>query len=200
MNPSHPVILISRSAKVSTATRLFVVAISLVISATLTSACTSTPTQDNEATESESSLVSKSQSTPVVADQHTPETEHEVLLRDSVTLLDNLSGTLEFVEDEETAWSVRPDMDDLVAQMHTLKSKRQQLGRIPSQIKHSSQFTTRYLQMMNSWSRFAAHAGRLAQNPGAMVHLRDPIQELLLFFDDITTLRRSSPQEIPNSH
>ena len=198
MNPSHPVILISRSAKVSTATRLFVVAISLVISATLTSACTSTPTQDNEATESESSLVSKS--TPVVTDQHTPETEHEVLLRDSVTLLDNLSGTLEFVEDEETAWSVRPDMDDLVAQMHTLKSKRQQLGRIPSQIKHSSQFTTRYLQMMNSWSRFAAHAGRLAQNPGAMVHLRDPIQELLLFFDDITTLRRSSPQEIPNSH
>ena len=173
-------------------------AILLVISATLTSACTSTPTQDHEATESESSLMSKS--TPVVDDQHNPETEHEVLLRDSGTLLDNLSGTLEFVEDEETAWSVRPDMDDLVAQMHTLKSKRQQLGRIPSQIKNSSRFTTRYLQMMNSWSRFVAHAGRLAQNPGAMVHLRDPIQELLLFFDDITTLRRSSPQEVPNSH
>ena len=198
MNPSHPAILISRSTKVSITTGLFVVAILLVISATLTSACTSTPTQDHEATESESSLVSKS--TPVVDDQHNPETEHEVLLRDSGTLLDNLSGTLEFVEDEETAWSVRPDMDDLVAQMHTLKSKRQQLGRIPSQIKNSSRFTTRYLQMMNSWSRFVAHAGRLAQNPGAMVHLRDPIQELLLFFDDITTLRRSSPQEVPNSH
>lgn len=198
MNPSHPAILISRSTKVSITTGLFVVAILLVISATLTSACTSTPTQDHEATESESSLMSKS--TPVVDDQHNPETEHEVLLRDSGTLLDNLSGTLEFVEDEETAWSVRPDMDDLVAQMHTLKSKRQQLGRIPSQIKNSSRFTTRYLQMMNSWSRFVAHAGRLAQNPGAMVHLRDPIQELLLFFDDITTLRRSSPQEVPNSH
>ena len=198
MNPLHPAILISRSTKVSITTGLFVVAILLVISATLTSACTSTPTQDHEATESESSLMSKS--TPVVDDQHNPETEHEVLLRDSGTLLDNLSGTLEFVEDEETAWSVRPDMDDLVAQMHTLKSKRQQLGRIPSQIKNSSRFTTRYLQMMNSWSRFVAHAGRLAQNPGAMVHLRDPIQELLLFFDDITTLRRSSPQEVPNSH
>ena len=198
MNPSHPAILISRSTKVSITTGLFVVAILLVISATLTSACTRTPTQDDEATESESSLMSKS--TPVVDAQHNPETEHEVLLRDSGTLLDNLSGTLEFVEDEETAWSVRPDMDDLVAQMHTLKSKRQQLGRIPSQIKNSSRFTTRYLQMMNSWSRFVAHAGRLAQNPGAMVHLRDPIQELLLFFDDITTLRRSSPQEVPNSH
>ncbi len=143
MNPLHPAILISRSTKVSITTGLFVVAILLVISATLTSACTSTPTQDHEATESESSLMSKS--TPVVDDQHTPETEHEVLLRDSGTLLDNLSGTLEFVEDEETAWSVRPDMDDLVAQMHTLKSKRQQLGRIPSQIKNSSRFTTRYL-------------------------------------------------------
>mgnify|MGYP003311976270 FL=1 len=120
MNPSHPAILISRSTKVSITTGLFVVAILLVISATLTSACTSTPTQDHEATESESSLVSKS--TPVVDDQHNPETEHEVLLRDSGTLLDNLSGTLEFVEDEETAWSVRPDMDDLVAQMHTLLS------------------------------------------------------------------------------
>jgi len=176
-------------------TRLFVVVILLVISNASTNACTSAPIQDNEAAESESSLVSES--TPVITDQHTQETEHEILLKESVALLDNLSGTLEFVEDEETAWSARPDMDDLIAQMHALKSKRQQLGRIPKKIKGSSQFTSRYLQMMNSWSRFVAHAGRLAQNPKAMVHLRDPIQELLLFFDDITTLRRSSPQEVP---
>ena len=179
-------------------TRLFVVVILLVISNALTNACTSPPIQDNEAAESESSPVLES--TPVITDQHIPETEHEILLRDSVALLDNLSGTLEFVEDEETAWSARPDMDDLIAQMHALKSKRQQLGRIPKKIKGSSQFTSRYLQMMNSWSRFVAHAGRLAKNPKAMVHLRDPIQELLLFFDDITTLRRSSPQEVPKSN
>ncbi len=154
----------------------------LVISTTLPGACSRAPAPQDAAADAE--RAPGSESAPLATDETSPEAAHDALLRDSVTLLDNLNGTLDFVEDAETARVTKVDMDDLVERMHALKARRRQLGEPPGNVQESSQFAMEYLRMMGSWNRFMEHASRLAQNPAAMVHLQEPMQELLLFFDD----------------
>ncbi len=152
----------------------------LVISTWFGAGCSSEPTSPPEPDAAEATAEPEA---PAL-ESTSPEAAHADLMQASITLLENLNGTFDFVEDAETAEAVRPDVDELVAQMHALKARRQQLGDPPEVIQESSRFAMDYLRMMGSWNRFMEHAGRIAANPGAAVFLREPIDELLLFFDD----------------